>query len=202
MQSLDTPLKPPHGYHPVVFLPTGTTVILDLRKTWTPPPTPWSIGRYGEQRGIYTQALFLGDGEARSVHLGVDLGGPVGVAVHAFAPGRVVYADFLSADGDYGHALVCHHELRAQNTACYVLLGHLSKASLARSPVGRTFEAGEVLGWLGDASENGGWPPHVHVQLSWTDPGGADMPGACRPSEAWRLRALHPDPALILGALR
>jgi len=193
--------QPPLGYHPIVFLPAGVTFVLDLRKKWTPPPTGWSVGRYGEQRGVYTQALFQGDGEPRSVHLGMDLGGPVGVAVHAFAAGRVVYADERHDDGDYGHAVVCYHELPGHNAACYVLLGHLSAASLAHSPVGRTFEAGEVLGWLGDESENGGWPPHVHVQLSWTDPGEADMPGACKPSEAWRMKALHPDPALIVGAL-
>lgn len=201
MQILDVPLSPPHGYHPVVFLPVGITMILDLRERWTPPPTPWSIGRYAEPRGIYTQPLFQGGDAPRSVHLGVDLGGPVGVAVHAFSAGRVVYADYLSADGDYGHTLVCHHVVGEDERDCYVLLGHLSQASITASPVGRRFEAGEVLGWLGDHAENGGWPPHVHVQLSWVDPGQADMPGACRPGELHRMRAVHPDPAMILGAL-
>lgn len=202
MWPLLSPLVPPAPFHPVAVLPAGA-VVLDLRGTWTPPPTPWSVGRYGEQRGIYRQNLFVEGTERRCVHLGVDLGAPAGVAVHAPAPGVVAYAGFNPADGDYGHVVVTRHDgpLRGEPGPWFLLLGHLSAASLKQSPVGRVVGAGDVVGWLGAPSENGGWPPHVHVQLGLEDPGDHDMPGACTPSRFAELSARHPDPACVLGPL-
>jgi murein DD-endopeptidase MepM/ murein hydrolase activator NlpD len=184
----------------VVLLPPQT-VVLDLTGEWQPPPSPWSVGRYGEDRGIYTQPLFAGAGERRSVHLGVDLGGPAGVAVHAPAPGTVVHAGYNPADGDYGNVLVTRHEaaLPGIDGPWFLLFGHLSAASLERSPVGRPVMAGTVVGWLGTPAENGGWPPHVHVQLGRMDPDTHDMPGACRPSVRAQMMHRFPDPAVILG---
>ena len=147
------------SFHPVVIFPEPP-VLLDLSAAGLaagPPASPWSIGRYDEDRAIYTQALFAG---ARTIHVGIDLGGPAGVAVHAFWAGTVVHAGYNPADGDYGHVLVTRHTI--EDRVIYALHGHLSAASLAASPVGRTFEAGEVLGWLGAPAENGGWHPHLH----------------------------------------
>ena len=58
-----------------------------------------------------------------------------------------------------------------------------------------------VLAALGDEDENGGWAPHVHVQLSWEAPLDGDLPGVVRPEN--RLEALekYPDPRLICGPL-
>ena len=54
---------------------------------------------------------------------------------------------------------------------------------------------------MGHEDENGGWPPHVHVQLSWNEPVNGDLPGVVRPEN--RLAALesYPDPRLICGPL-
>ncbi len=183
-------------FHPVVVYPVDP-VVLDLSAEGLAaghPDTPWAIGRYDEDRGIYTQELFAGQ---RTVHMGVDLGGPVGVAVHAFWAGTVVYAGYNAADGDYGHTLVTRHDV--EGTELFALWGHLSAATLAHSPVGRSLAAGEVLGWLGDHDENGGWPPHLHLQLAWEDPGKHDMPGAVSRDERARGRARFPDPRLVLG---
>jgi hypothetical protein len=180
---------------PVVYMPAGVAV-LDLSGPWPNPGIAWSIGRYDEDRAIYTQPLF---GGGRSVHMGIDLGAPAGVAVHGFDAGEVIHAGVNPAEGDYGPTLVCAHVLRGR--PIYVLLGHLSHASLARSPVGRRFAAGEVLGWLGDSSENGGWPPHVHVQLAWERPHTHDLPGAVRADDRVAARGLYPDPRLILGPI-
>ena len=69
------------------------------------------------------------------------------------------------------------------------------------SPVGRRFAAGEVLGWLGEPHENGGWPPHVHLQLAWERPAIPDLPGAVRREERVAAMALYPDPRLVLGPI-
>lgn len=188
------------AFHPVVVLPPGF-VVLDLSEPWPADPgTPWTVGRYDEDRAIYTRPLFGGGGGgARTLHVGVDIGGPAGTAVHAFAPGEVVHAGTNPADGDYGPTLVTAHTLDGR--PIYALFGHLSAASLARSPVGRRFSAGEVLGWLGEPAENGGWPPHVHVQLAWERPTTHDLPGVVRPIDREDALRRYPDPRLVLGPL-
>jgi peptidoglycan LD-endopeptidase LytH len=182
--------------HPVVLMPP-VAVVLDLTVPGAHLAAPgalWTIGRYDEDRSIYTQPLF---GGARTVHMGVDLGGPVGVAVHAPMPGVVTHAGALPAPGDYGHAVVVEHTLDGR--PMWVLFGHLSARSIGHSPPGRRVRAGDVLGWLGHEGENGGWPSHVHVQLSWERPATHDMPGAVRPEERAAARARFPDPRRIVG---
>lgn len=184
-------------YHPVVVLPIEARV-LDLSRPAEPDAASprWSIGRYDEDRAIYTQALF----GARTVHLGVDLGAPAGVAVHAFADGEVILQGVNPAPGDYGPTLVCAHRLR-DGREIVALYGHLSAASLARSPVGRRFKAGDVLGWLGERDENGGWPPHVHFQLAWERPSVPDLPGVAARADREAMLARFPDPRMVLGPL-
>ena len=184
------------SFHPVVL--QHEPVVLDLSvpdPRW--PATPWTIGRYDEPRpGVYTQELF---GGGRTVHMGVDLGAPVGAAVHAFAAGTVLHQGYNPADGDYGHVVVTEHVLDGR--PLYALHGHLSAASVAVRPLGAPFEAGDVLGWLGAERENGGWPPHLHLQLAWERPSTHDMPGAVALAERDAARALYPDPRLVLGPI-
>lgn len=182
-------------YHPVLMLPPDAPV-LDLSGAHPAGVGPWSVGRYDEVRGIYTQALFSG---GRCVHMGVDLGGPAGVAVHSFADAEVILAGDNAQPGDYGPTLVTAQALG--DRTLYALYGHLSRASLARSPVGRRVRAGEVLGWLGEPEENGGWPPHVHLQLCWERPLVPDLPGAVTLAEREEARRRYPDPRLVLGPI-
>ena len=187
------------AFHQVVVLPPGA-VVLDLTGASGFPAggRPWSIGRYDEDRAIYDQPLFQGQ-TPRTVHMGIDLGGPAGVAVHAFADGVVVQAGVNPAPGDYGPTLVTRHDL--DDGPLWALHGHLSRASLAHSPVGRRLRAGDVLGWLGAPEENGGWPPHVHFQLSVAAPDGPDLPGVVTRAERAAARARFPDPRRVLGPL-
>jgi murein DD-endopeptidase MepM/ murein hydrolase activator NlpD len=181
--------------HPIVLLPPGTPV-LDLRRPPGAPPPPWSIGRYDEDRAIYTQPLF---GGVRTVHVGIDLGAPAGVAVHAPLDGEVLHAGINPEPGDYGPVLVLAHAWRGR--PLYVLLGHLSRPSLAHCPAGARFAAGDVLGWIGGSHENGGWPPHVHVQLALERPETHDLPGAVAPADREEALRRYPDPRLLLGPL-
>lgn len=218
-------LRAPHPVlllpHPVLLLPPWAEVV-DL--SGPPgaaglPDHPYQIGRYDELRGIYTTPLFTAGPAPRCLHVGLDLGGHVGAAVHAYDDGEVILAGYNGADGDYGYTLVCAHATgvplgeapveegastvaaRTEAGLIHVLLGHLSAASLLRSPVGRRFRRGEVLGWLGDHDENGGWPPHVHVQLSRERPSVPDLPGAVALADREAALRLFPDPRLILGPI-
>jgi len=181
-------------YHPVVVMPPGA-VVLDLSGE-APEPVDWSIGRYDEVRGIYTQELFAG---GRCVHMGIDLGAPAGTPVHAFDAGEVVAVADNQAPGDYGPTLLTAHQVDGE--VLYVLLGHLSPPSLRHSPAGRRFGRGEVLGWIGSTGDNGGWPPHVHVQLARQRPPTADLPGAVTLAQREDARTRYPDPRQILGRI-
>ena len=182
-------------FHPVVVLP-DTYEVLDLSTPTLPTPaTPWAIGRYDELRpAMYTQELFSG---RRHLHVGIDLGGPVGTPVYAFAGGTILHCGYNADPGDYGHVIVTSHTIDGKTL--YALFGHLSAASTAQWAPGQSVARGTVLGWLGDDSENGGWPPHVHFQLSRVRPETHDMPGAVDPGNREEMLQRYPDPRMVLG---
>ena len=175
---------------------------------WTAPHR-FSVGRYDEHRpSMYTTALFGGE---RDHHVGLDLGGPAGTPIHAFAPGAVSCITVNDEDGSYGPTLITKHAVRLPITVggplaeaateLWVLYGHLSWDSIAHWSPGDTFGAGEVLATMGEEHENGGWPPHVHVQLSLHEPENGDLPGVVKAEDREAALALYPDPRLICGPL-
>ena len=107
--------------------------------------------------------------------------------VHAFASGEVVTVAVNDEDGSYGPTLITKHTLAlparpgaapsGEERTFWVLYGHLSLESIHHWSKGDRFEAGAILARLGSEDENGGWPPHVHVQLSNHAPVDGDLPG-------------------------
>lgn len=161
----------------------------------------YAAGGYAENRTLYAMSpVFSPSGdsaEARTLHLGVDLWLAAGSSVHAVLPGRVHSCRDNAAFGDYGPTVLLEHALHG--FLFYTLYGHLARESLAASPVGRTLQAGELLGWLGTPEVNVGWPPHLHFQIISDLLGhSGDYPGVCRPSEAGQWLARCPDPNLLL----
>ena len=57
------------------------------------------------------------------------------------------------------------------------------------------------MGTLGDKSENGGWNPHLHFQLSLVAPEVPDIPGVVSENDRKQALQIYPDPQLILGSL-
>jgi len=177
----------------------------------------YAIGRYDEPRaGLYESDLFDDTANSienytgrRNLHVGIDLGGPVGTPVHAFAPGRVHAVGYNAALGDYGNVIVVAHDLlhnnnnqRTMKTVCYALYGHLDSAVVHNFRVGDPVQAGQVLGAMGAIHENGGWwAPHVHFQLSVQVPVTHDLPGAVAAADRSRALYEYPDPRWVLGEL-
>lgn len=188
-------------FHPVIHLPPGYE-IYDFTRGYDPNrklASPFGVGRYDEQRpGMYSTELF-GGAEPRDIHVGVDIGGPVGTPVHAFESGMVFLTAYNSAAGDYGYTLITKHEYEGR--PLYALHGHLSAASIASRAPGQPIVRGEVIAWLGDKHENGGWNPHLHFQLSWEEPEVCDMPGVVAQSQRAMALAKYPDPRLVLGPI-
>ena len=157
----------------------------------------YGVGRYDEKRrGVYTTTLFAG---ARDIHVGIDLAAPVGEAIHAFADGTVHRFGYNAAPGDYGYTLITQHEINGQ--AVWALHGHLSARSVEGRFEGQRVARGEVVAWVGDRHENGGWNPHLHFQLALVRPEVADLPGAVSDADRAHALTIYPDPRLVLGAL-
>ncbi|HEX5475830.1 MAG TPA: aminotransferase class III-fold pyridoxal phosphate-dependent enzyme [Vicinamibacterales bacterium] len=156
-----------------------------------------AIGRYGEPRLLYTSPLFGTPlDEPRTIHLGIDLFAPAGTSVFVPLAGVVhAFADNAAAL-DYGPVVIVAHATDAGTF--YTLYGHLSRTSLRALRAGQRLEAGERVGWIGSAGENGGWTPHLHFQvlLELLDLG-TDVPGVCRASERRFWTAVSPDPSAL-----
>jgi murein DD-endopeptidase MepM/ murein hydrolase activator NlpD len=187
-----------HDFHPAVLLPPVYDV-LDFtggESGEIEHPSPFAIGRYDEVRpGVYDQDRY----GTRHIHMGIDIAGPVGTPVHAVHDGTVFAVAYHGAPGDYGNTVITHHVLDGADL--WILHGHLDSRSVARADPGQPVARGEVIGWLGDRHENGGWPPHLHLQLSRRRPEGGDLPGAVAPEDRERARRDFPDPRLVLGPL-
>ncbi len=184
-------------YHPIVRFPEEPTV-LDLTgaEDYGTSDAKWTIGRYDEIRTIYTTDLFS---DGRTVHVGIDLGGPVGTPVYSFLKGVVFAVGYNPKLGDYGHTVVTKHRIDGNDV--WALYGHLDKMTTSSLNSGDSVETGKLIGRFGSMEENGGWPPHVHFQLSLIEPEGYDLPGVVHPDDREWALSVFPDPRLVLGPL-
>ena len=132
------------AYHPVVKLGRDYQVLdFTVGPAAARTDATYSVGRYNEDRkNMYTAPLFEGQ---RTVHMGIDLGGPVGTPVHAFFDGTVHDLANHQADGDYGPTLITRHQLG--DTILYALHGHLSAQSLDDKNAARSLS--EANAWAG-----------------------------------------------------
>ena len=184
-------------YSPVVCLPVHYT-ILDLSEGfWRQPDTEFSICKYNEVRpNLYNTELFGGE---RNVHMGIDIGGPVGTPCMAFMDGEISHFGYNPAAGDYGNVVITKHDIGG--VPVWALYGHLDAASIEDKRVGQIVESGDVIAWFGAFEENGGWEPHLHFQLSLIEPETHDMPGVVAPREREHGLEIYPDPRNVLGTL-
>jgi hypothetical protein len=133
------------------------------------PLKDYAIGRYDENRvNLYKSELFDdetnaidGFAGARTVHIGIDLDGPLGTKVHAFTNGVVHSAGYNQDLGDYGNVIVIQHDLEkgfnGEPRKIYALYGHLDNKSIKGMKPGKRIKKGQVIGRFGDIHENGGW---------------------------------------------
>jgi 4-aminobutyrate aminotransferase-like enzyme/Ser/Thr protein kinase RdoA (MazF antagonist) len=161
------------------------------------------VGRYDEARPLYTSPLFGGSNhpaeERRTIHLGIDLFVEPGASLRAPLDGVVHLLANNAAPLDYGPLVILRHETD-EGEEFFTLYGHLTKDTLDILTPGQRVARGEKFACVGNASENGGWPPHVHFQimLDLLDLG-ANFPGVAYASQRAVWTSLSPDPNLLLG---
>ncbi|NKX29894.1 aminotransferase class III-fold pyridoxal phosphate-dependent enzyme [Tritonibacter mobilis] len=161
------------------------------------------LGYYNEPRLIYTDPAFrTGPYKAsnrRTVHLAIDVFAPAGTMLHAPLQGQVFAVENRENHLDYGGVVVLSHKT-ADGDRFYTLYGHLDPEVCTRLSPGDTVKQGEAFARLGDASQNGGWAPHVHFQLALsTDGMEANWSGVADPDELTLWNALCPNPAALLN---
>ena len=180
------------------------------------------IGRYDENRiAMYSSALFQNTDNRiqdfsghRTLHVGMDVDGPVGTPVHAVCAGTVHAVGKNPALGDYGNVIVIKHVIPGSTNTdsnddsnnnqrtIYALYGHLDDAVCREWKVGDAVPAGAMVGRMGALHENGGWlTPHVHFQLCQSPPATHDLPGVVAMADRQRALVEYPDPRYVLGPL-
>ncbi len=184
---------------PIVF--AGEAEVFDFTKSYDanrPLTRPYGIGRYDEdRRGMYETELFKSGESLRTIHMGIDIGACNGTPVFAPCDSEVWGCEYLPQAGDYGGTVILKTANR-ESRDLYMLFGHLAKASLGNLTAGDKLGKGALVGWLGEKSENGGWNPHLHWQLSWLEPLKVDLPGAVSTSDRAQAKTVFPDPTPLL----
>ena len=160
------------------------------------------IGRYNEARPIYTSELYRLEGnngpEWRTIHVGLDIFMEAGSPVFAPLDGIVHSFRNNTAHQDYGPTIILQHTVANDQLTFFTLYGHLSTDSLDDLYKGKHIAQGTLFARIGDASINGGWPPHLHFQIitDMLDRIG-EFPGVALPGQRSTRLSLSPDPNLI-----
>lgn len=158
-------------------------------------------GGYLEHRGVYTSDAYIQEGNNgknyRSVHLGVDFWVAEGTPVHALFDGKVKVVHNNANDKDYGPTIILEHT-PDNGPTFYSLYGHLSVSSLSLLIVDQPVKAGQLIAYIGSPVENGGWLPHLHLQVMLDLLGNThDFPGVASPNELSVWKSICPNPNLF-----
>jgi len=164
---------------------------------------PEWVGSYGEPRAVYTAPAFRRGAhpiaDRRSVHLGVDIFLPAGSPVCAPCDAVVEVAQYRDASLDYGGMVVLRH-VTPEGDPFWTLYGHLARNGIAALEAGQSVPRGTCFATLGPVEENGGWDPHLHLQLALTTDGmETEWPGVADPDDLALWLAVCPNPAALLN---
>ncbi|RZS79193.1 hydroxylysine kinase /5-phosphonooxy-L-lysine phospho-lyase [Phyllobacterium myrsinacearum] len=126
------------------------------------------IGPWGEERSVYTGPMFESRfiaGERRTRHLGLDLFMAAGTKL--FTPIAATVAEVVIEPDPLGYGCLIKLEHAPDGCPPFATLwGHLAHEAMTRLRPGDVLQAGDLVGQMGAPAENGGWAPHLHLQLS------------------------------------
>ncbi|HVK90597.1 MAG TPA: aminotransferase class III-fold pyridoxal phosphate-dependent enzyme, partial [Mycoplana sp.] len=126
------------------------------------------IGPWGEERTVYAGEMFVSrfiEKTRRTRHLGLDLFMAAGTKVFTPLPATVVSVEIETDPLGYGCLIALRHE--PEGCPPFISLwGHLAHEAMHRLKSGDRLEAGALVGEMGAPAENGGWAPHLHLQIS------------------------------------
>jgi len=163
------------------------------------------IGPWGEERTVYAGEMFVSrfiEGTRRTHHLGLDLFMAAGTKVFTPLAATVVSVEIEKDPLGYGCLIALRHE--PEGCPPFVSLwGHLAHEAMGRLKAGDRLDAGALVGEMGAPSENGGWAPHLHLQLSTdTDLSATEILGVGEPRYLDVWAELFPDARIFGGIAR
>ena len=168
-----------------------------INTTMRDADTAFAFGRYAEPRELYSNDDFFEDGEARTIHLGIDLFCNADTPVYTPLDGTIELVANNDRELDYGPMVVVRHDIVDFGTM-FTLYGHLSFDTLERVKTGQTVAAGEQIAAIGSPPGNGNWPPHLHMQVVVDMLGrGRNFPGVVTKSEQDYWFGVSPSPAVF-----
>ena len=159
-----------------------------------------AYGGYNEIRNIYRRSTYFNQSNLdteRNIHIGLDLWLAAGSQIYTPLDATVHSFKNNTNHGDYGPTIILKHQI--EGVEFHTLCGHLSLSSIANLKEGQLFKRGEPLAFLGDASVNGDYPPHLHFQIirDMQDFRG-DYPGVCSKKDLQFYLENCPDPEVLL----
>lgn len=159
-------------------------------KTRMATKAKYLYGGYLEKRDIYQSSEHFSGHKNRNIHLGIDIWAEVDSPLYAAMSGVVHSMKFNNAKLDYGYCLIIYYE-----NGHFMLYGHLSDYSINHFKAGDVVVKGQCIGTIGDKKVNGGWEPHLHMQLI-KDIGDyqGDYPGVCQEEDIEYYKINCPDP--------
>lgn len=157
-----------------------------------------AIGGYLEERDFYwSSPLFKSEAEKRTMHLGIDLWTAPMHPIYAPLQGTIQSVKYNSLALDYGYTVLLKHSIAG--FTFYTLYGHLSDKDLGNLEVGKNIERGQLFAYIGHPETNGGWAPHLHLQLILDLEGNeGDYPGVCTKAMLKHYSQNCPNPELLV----
>ena len=151
-------------------------------------------GGFLEKRSLYQSSGHFGSEKRRNIHLGTDLWVPPFTPIYAAKDGVVHSVGYNSAILDYGWCVIIAYEKDE-----FVLYGHMAGELLKEYHPEMEVKQGEVIGYTGDYGENGGWYPHLHLQVmnSMLHYRG-DFPGVSTADDVAYYKSIIKDPMYLL----
>lgn len=123
----------------------------------------YSYGGFLEDRSNVWQNTYLKE-NGTFIHLGVDYFVPTGTNVSLPRPGKLIHImDDKDQNWGWGRRLTFRLETNKNEKPIVLIYGHL--ASDITCALGKNYEQGHIVGRIGTIEENGGWFPHLHVQI-------------------------------------
>ncbi len=126
------------------------------------------IGPWGEARTVYSGDMFVSkliEDTRRTRHLGLDLFMAAGTRLYTPLAATVKSVEIEEDPLGYGCLIALEHQ--PEGCPPFVTLwGHLAHEAMTRLKPGDRLEAGALVAEMGAPEENGGWAPHLHLQIS------------------------------------
>ncbi len=188
-------LSPRNKSLPDVSFPRAMTKYINQKKR--EKVKPLAYGGYFEKRNIYQSPLFKSSLPIRDIHLAIDVWTDAHTSIYAPIDGTVFSLTYNNGILDYGYTLILEH--RIYDESFYTLYGHLGASIIDLLQVGMNVKSGQIIGHLGEESENGGWSPHLHCQVILNLEGNiGDFPGVCSEGKRSHYKDNCPDPTFFI----